>query len=254
MNWSDQAGELQKSFANDGYLLIQQALPPEFLGEVQENVDRFLREIVPALSREQVYYEQLNDCSTIKQIPHLDQYDDYFDRFQKQGPLYDLAEVLIDAPVRPEGVQYFNKPPAVGQPTPPHQDGYYFMLTPCDALTVWIPLEDVDKENGCVSYIQGSHRQGMRSHGKTETLGFSQGITDYGPEDQALEVAVPTTPGDLLVHHALTIHGAGGNHSTTRTRKALGIVYFAQHAREDTAAQEAYQRKLTEERIAAGKL
>jgi len=102
MNWSDQAVELRKLFANDGYLLMRQALSPDFVDEVQGNVDRFIREIVPTLSRDQVYYEQLNDRSTIKQVPHLDQYDDYFDRFQKQGPLHELAEVLLDTPVRPD--------------------------------------------------------------------------------------------------------------------------------------------------------
>ena len=129
MNWSDQAVELRKLFANDGYLLMRQALSPDFVDEIQGNVARFIREIVPTLSREQVYYEQLNDRSTIKQIPHLDRYDDYFDQFQKQGPLHELAEVLLDTPVRPDGVQYFNKPPGVGQPTPPHQDGYYLLLS-----------------------------------------------------------------------------------------------------------------------------
>ena len=53
--------------------------------------------------------------------------------------------------------------------------------------------------------------------------------------------------GDLLVHHALTIHRAAGNHSPTRTRRALGFIYYSSTAQEDTVAKEAYLRKLVEE-------
>jgi ectoine hydroxylase-related dioxygenase (phytanoyl-CoA dioxygenase family) len=50
-------------------------------------------------------------------------------------------------------MQYFNKPPSVGQPTPPHQDGYYFMLDPCEAVTMWFALDEVDEENGRMRYV-----------------------------------------------------------------------------------------------------
>jgi hypothetical protein len=42
---------------------------------------------------------------------------------------------------------------------------------------------EVDAENGCVRYVKRSHRDGMREHGRTGTLGFSQGMTDFGSDD-----------------------------------------------------------------------
>ena len=89
---------------------------------------------------------------------------------------------------------------------------------------MWLALDVVDEENGCVRYVRGSHRRGMRPHGRTGVLGFSQGITDYGqPEDLADEIAFPAQPGDLLVHHALTIHRADGNRSATRHPTLFGF-------------------------------
>ena len=74
---------------------------------------------------------------------------------------------------------------------------------------MWMALETVDEENGCVRYVKGSHKLGMREHGRTQTLGFSQGITDFGTDEDLLhEVYFPTQAGDLLVHHSLTIHRA----------------------------------------------
>jgi phytanoyl-CoA hydroxylase len=154
-----------------------------------------------------------------------------------------------------KNLQYFNKPPGVGQPTPAHQDGYYFKLDPPEALTMWLALDDVDEENGCVRYVRASHRRGMRPHARTNVLGFSQGITDYGTvDDMAGEIAFPAKPGDLLAHHALTIHRADGNRSATRSRRSLGFIYYAARAREDQVVVDAYQAQLRSELTAAGKI
>jgi phytanoyl-CoA hydroxylase len=124
------------------------------------------------------------------------------------------------------------------------------MLDPSVAVTMWMALEPADEENGCVKYVKGSHLKGMRPHGRTKTLGFSQGITDFGTEDDLQnEIAFPAQPGDLLVHHSLTIHRAGGNTTTNRNRKALGLIYFGESAREDIEAKKAYQEKLQKERV-----
>jgi phytanoyl-CoA hydroxylase len=116
-------------------------------------------------------------------------------------------------------------------------------------------LDDVDEENGCVRYVRGSHRVGMRPHGRTETLGFSQGITDFGQAaDSRNEVACPAQPGDLLAHHALTIHRADANTSETRSRRALGFIYYGESACENVQAHEAYQSLLATEMSVAGKI
>jgi len=120
---------------------------------------------------------------------------------------------------------------------------------------MWMALDMVDEENGCVRYVRGSHTRGMRPHGRTETLGFSQGITNFAQAaDSKNEVACPAQPGDLLAHHALTIHRADANTSPTRTRRALGFIFYGESAREDLAAHKAYQVKLATEMEVAGKI
>ena len=98
------------------------------------------------------------------------------------GIIRKIAETVLEGDVIPVNMQYFNKPAGIGQATPPHQDGYYFHLTPCQAVTGWLALDDVDEKNGCIHYIRGltSHADRFRPHGQTGVLGFSQGITDFG--------------------------------------------------------------------------
>lgn len=141
--------------------------------------------------------------------------------------------------------EYFNKPAEIGKPTPPHQDCYYFMLTPPKALTFWIPLEDVEEANGCLRYIQGSHKNGMRPYGRTGTLGFSKGISDFGvDEEQASEVTMLVKIGDILIHDGMTIHRADRNKSKLRSRSIRGIVCFAELAKEDLETKNEYREQL----------
>ena len=113
---------------------------------------------------------------------------------------------------------------------------------------MWLALDEVDEENGCVSYIRGSHQAGLRDHVRSQTLGFSQTISEFpSSNDLANEVALHAQPGDLLVHHALTVHRAGCNQSQSRPRRALGFIYYSERAREDTAAHQAYQQQLVAE-------
>jgi phytanoyl-CoA hydroxylase len=251
VNWT---ADHATAFHRDGYVFIERFLSDSELDEVQSNVDRFIRDLLPGLPREHAFYENKDATSSLKQIQRLGEHDDYFGRLISEGSFREVAELLLAGPVEPKNLQYFNKPAGIGQPTPPHQDGYYFMLEPCEAVTIWFALDHVDAENGCVRYVPGSHLCGMRPHGRTQTLGFSQGITGYTDEDTTAEVAIPAHPGDLLVHQAMTIHRADGNRSRTRSRRALGFVYYSQQARPDEAAHRAYQQKLKQEMVHAGQI
>ncbi|WP_339734235.1 phytanoyl-CoA dioxygenase family protein [uncultured Gimesia sp.] len=230
---------LRKQFLEDGYVALPGFLNPQEVGELRENVERFIVDVAPTMPSEEVFYEDKTTKTTLKQLQQMFQYDDYFNNLMFGSKFEELAAKLLGHEVHGVNMQYFNKPPQVGLPTPPHQDGYYFMLEPNEAVTMWLALEDVDAENGCVRYVRHSHLQGLRPHGKTQTLGFSQGMTDFGTEEDIQnEIAFPAQPGDLLVHHALTVHRADGNTSKDRTRKALGFIYYS------TAAQESEEKKL----------
>lgn len=255
MNQQPLSNSVLQRYRQDGFYAFDAFLEPEQSQELLADVNRFIQESVPHLPREHVFYEERNDLTSLKQIQHLEEHDDRFGHLLISGRFRTLAESLLDGEVVPKNMQYFNKPAGMGKPTPPHQDGHYFKLAPCEALTMWLALDEVDEENGCVRYIPGSNHAGMRAHARTTTLGFSQGIVDFPTaDDRSSEVALPASPGDLLVHDALTIHRADGNRSANRPRRALGLIYYSVRAKEDTAAQLAYQQALADELKAAGKI
>lgn len=238
---------LRKDFERDGYIFIRGFLSVEEVNELKQKLALFIQNVVPTMPDSEVFYENKADATTLKQLINLNFYDAYFEKMLKGSRFDTLAAEVLGETVLPKTLEYFNKPPRIGQPTPPHQDAYYFKITPQQAATMWLALEDADEENGCVRYVKGSHQNGMRSHQRTQINGFSQGIVDFGRENDCRnEVAFPAQAGDLLVHHAMTIHRAGGNASQLRSRRALGFIYFGESAQEDTEAKKAYQQRLNQ--------
>jgi phytanoyl-CoA hydroxylase len=242
-------------FQQSGYAVFRNFVVAEEAARIRSNIRRFLSDIVPGQSPVEIYYEDIDRSETCKQIQHLENHGSNFASLMFNSRFESLAKDLLGEPVRGKNLQYFNKSSQHSLPTPPHQDGHYFMLSPCRALTMWLALDSVDEETGCLRVQPGSHLHGLRSHSASGTLGFSQCISDY-PNDQERqqEVALPAEPGDLLVHDAMTIHCANRNRSSNRDRQALGFIYYGSSAKEDVEAHQSYQRQLVKQLRTAGKI
>jgi phytanoyl-CoA hydroxylase len=234
-------------FDRDGFVVLPSFFSADEVDKLRGEVDRYIRDVVPSLPAGDVMYEDKRRPETLKQLPHIAEHDLYFRELLGHGRTVALAEQLLGQPVVGKELEWFNKVPQHSRETPAHQDGYYFMLEPQEALTMWIALDDVDENNGCLRYIRGSHRRGLRPHVRSEILGFSQGIPNIGPDDERDEAAIAAHPGDLLVHHSLTIHRADANRSERRQRRSLGMIYYSTRARQDTVRLQSYQRKLHDE-------
>ena len=143
---------------------------------------------------------------------------------------------LVGEEAKCESPEWFNKPPGTNHITPPHQDNYYFCLTPPNVVTIWLALDPVDEANGCLRYLPGSHLLPIRSHNRSNVLGFSQGITDYNESDRAHEVPIILQPGDVVAHHGNAIHRADANQSPARNRRAFAMVFKGTSCRRDEPA------------------
>jgi phytanoyl-CoA hydroxylase len=218
-----------------GFVAVRQLLVGAELAELQENLTRYIQQVVPRLPDSDAFYQDRQRPETLKQLQRMD--GDAFFRSYKQHPRWTaLAEALVGEPVTAEAPEWFNKPANTQHVTPPHQDNFYFCLVPANVVTIWLALDDVDTENGCLRYVAGSHRHGFRPHSRSQILGFSQGITDYSHEDFTREVAVCLHAGDAVAHHGMTIHRADANLSATRQRRSFAMVFKGASCRRDEAA------------------
>lgn len=126
-----------------------------------------------------------------------------------------------------------NKPPDTGLLTsrhPLHQDLYYFPFRPADKIVAsWTAMENINKQNGCLVVIPGSHKTELLEHGYPEWEGgvnkMYYGIQNINVEKLNL-VPLIMDKGDTVFFHPLLIHGSGVNR-TSGFRKAISCHYAA---------------------------
>jgi 2-oxoglutarate-dependent dioxygenase len=235
--------QYKTAYDRDGFVVVPEFLPRDELAALTANLDRYIREVVPTLADAHAFYEDRARPETLKQLQHMG-IDPFFANFAEHPRWRDLAQALVGEAATADSPEWFNKPPGTNHVTPPHQDNYYFCLRPPNVVTIWLALDPVEEENGCLRYVAGSHLSGVRPHAATRALGFSQGISDYGPLDRSREVLVRLRPGDAVAHHGETIHRAEANASATRNRRAFAIVFKGASCRRDAAAFANYQQSL----------
>ncbi len=124
------------------------------------------------------------------------------------------------------------KEPGTRERTAFHQDATYFEIEGEKCCVLWIPADPVTLESGTILYVRGSHRDGKLYEPNVfiaqTPLPGAQGdpLPDIeGHMDQYDIIHFDVEPGDVIVHHYRTIHGAGGNHSRYQVRRAASLRY-----------------------------
>lgn len=134
--------------------------------------------------------------------------------------------------------QMFVKTPGTQQRTAFHQDYPFFNVEGFMGCVFWMPVDPVDEANGSLSYVRGSHRWQTEyassmfvSH--TPMPGSSgERVPDVEADPDAYDlVRFDTEPGDVVVHHFRTLHGAGGNRTATRSRRVMSMRYIGEDMR-----------------------
>ena len=238
-------------FDADGFLVVRRFLPADEFEELKANLDRYIRDVVPGLPDAYAYYQDRARPESLSQLQKMD-VDSYFKTYTSNRHWLDVAEAVLGESAEAQAPEWFNKPPGTEHATPPHQDNFYWKFDPPQALSLWLALDDVDEENGCLRYVRGSHRVPLRPHGATSVTGFSLGVSDYGPADEALEVPIRMAPNDLAIHHGDLIHRADPNRSPTRNRRAFALVMRGASARVDEAAMAEYMASMRAQQRSQG--
>ena len=134
------------------------------------------------------------------------------------------AELLGVPAIRIWHDQALYKEPG-GRETDPHHDQPYWPLAETNTLTAWIAFDGADLETGCLGFVPGSHRFGVKAFANIFTdRGFD---LENGPEARGVAPQFsPVKPGDVSFHHGLTIHLAMPNR-TARTRRVHTMIFFA---------------------------
>ncbi|MEK9564418.1 MAG: phytanoyl-CoA dioxygenase family protein [Deltaproteobacteria bacterium] len=214
------SAEAIQQYQEEGYLIPDCQLPESRLNELMEAVERVL------VTNPEVRPEKLVSVH----ISGLNQEgvrgDDAFMELAKDPMIVDCVEQLIGPDIILWGCQLFCKPGTDGMEVPMHQDGAYWPIRPLATCTVWVALDHVTEENGCMRVVPGSHRHQSLSHQKEsrEDLVLNQRVND-GRIDPENTVSLELAPGQFSMHDVHLVHGSHPNRSGKR-RAGLAIRYM----------------------------
>jgi hypothetical protein len=130
-----------------------------------------------------------------------------------------LARDLLGPDTVATGMHAIRKPGGSGAETPWHQDeAYWDPARDHDALSIWVPLQDVSEDNGCMQFQPGDHRREVLEHRRVDADSVGLVLTDLSAVTDP--VACPLRLGGATVHAGRTLHYTGPNRSP-EPRRAL---------------------------------
>ena len=199
--------KVENAFSTDEIAAVTAAIDP-----LEAQGEQRLREAGGTIS--------ISTADTITFTTHLVKRSPVLRAFAAHPFLRDVCHDLVGADVRLYWDQSVYKKTAKAQEFPWHQDNGYTFIEPQQYLTFWLPLVDVDEENGCPWIAPGRHLGGTLDHWLTP-IGYKC------LEDVPDAVAVPAKAGDAIVFSSLSPHRTGPNLKTGSVRKAYILQYCA---------------------------
>ena len=209
------------AFHRDGWVTLEGVLSEAELQPLEEVYMRLLRREIPVSGRD--YCDMTGDYDKpIEQYALLNVMLPRIYHPALQGNVYERRAADITRQLYGDGFdldydQLVAKPPGrTGAVFHWHQDlGYWPITADTRTASFWLALDDVADDNGCVRFVDGSHREPeLREHrpltgdrDDSHTL-----VADVDESEDRVRSAV-LKRGSLTVHHERTVHGSAGNHS-----------------------------------------
>jgi ectoine hydroxylase-related dioxygenase (phytanoyl-CoA dioxygenase family) len=206
-----------QAFNDDGFVKLEGVFSPN-------EIERVIAAIDPIEQKGEEWLRgkggkvSISEADVITFTTHLVTRSQILRDFAAHQKIKDICHDLIGDDVRLYWDQSVYKKTGKEQEFPWHQDNGYTFVEPQQYLTLWIPLVDVEEENGCPWIAPGLHKRGTLEHWLTP-IGFKclQDVPDA--------VAVPGKAGDVIAFSSLAPHRTGPNLRRGSVRKAYILQY-----------------------------
>ncbi|MCC6416387.1 MAG: phytanoyl-CoA dioxygenase family protein [Opitutaceae bacterium] len=209
------------TYQRDGFIHLPDILSSAELAAMREAVTSAVREDSVnddpnrvKSSYEQIFIQKVNLWARHQNVrPHV-----LSKRFGN------IAAKLMGTRARIWHDQALFKEPHTGAKTPWHQDTPYWPHEPKRLqTTIWIALRDATIQNGCMSFLPGTHQL---LDIEPVNLANPQDLYDVAPQTRGLKpVTIELKAGSCTFHNGMTFHYAGPNRSDGM-REAFAIIYM----------------------------
>ncbi len=211
----------RREMDSQGYTVLEGLFTPEEMNELAELIENHQRRHEERLRAQGGTDGSISRADEITFTDHLAEADPEIMRFVKRPEFVEVTCAFLG----PDTDLYWNqsvyKAPGGTKQFPWHQDDGYMEVDPAPYLTLWLAINDVTLENGCVWFLPGSHTRGVVPHEDTPI-----GKSCYSLEAAHQGVPAPLPAGSIAAFWSQTMHKSGLNVSD-HMRKAFVIQYAA---------------------------
>lgn len=247
MDWTPDPNSWRRSYDENGYLVVQNAVDPDMLQRMRTALERIERAVVedtlPPQLRRWIVLErdrtsdlrtgriESNAISVIMEAPL---FDPVFRDLIIYPRVLDILEALFEA----TEFSFHNykcvcKMPGGSAAFQWHRDLPYLEHTSPNLITCMLCVDPMSSENGGTVVCPGSHRntQAAAGHGDTDI-----------PESEVPKnrATVECPAGSAVLFHINLIHGGGPNLTQTPRRNVIGI-WAGPDTHPTTASRYAYE-------------
>ncbi len=225
-------------FQEDGAICLRRVFDAEWIARMNAAVDRLLAN-PGGRAREAT---KAGNPGRFHMNVFMWRWDTDFRAFALESPLPEVAATLMGADrVSLFYDQAFVKEPGTKEVTQWHHDLPFWPALGGDIVSLWVALTPVSVEGSGLEYVAGSHKWNKfyRAATPDEDPRFSSTELEPCPDFSAMKgdpryrfLSWSCEPGDVICHHPLTVHGAGGN-PLGRRRAAISVRYAGKDARWD---------------------
>lgn len=231
-----------KDFKEKGFCLVKKLITQNearvLKKKIEKNISNFQQKIIK--SRDINYTKGF-----VNSIHDIDKHDRFFAKFAKKKKIIKIANFLLESEPEFRKCEVFAKPAKKGLKSPIHQDNYYWGIKNNNGLTIWIALDKSSKNNGGLTYYQGSHKFGIVEHEDSHAPGSSQKIKNMVLKKKIKnkKITPKLNVGDALIHHCLTFHGSNKNLSN-KSRTGFTIQFKDKKSIYDKRLTSHYEKRL----------
>jgi hypothetical protein len=217
------------AFRRDGFLLVDGLATPDEIATLRTLYDRLFSERRGWDKGDMFDMVGRDDLTGGLELPQMlwpSRYEPALLQTSLAAGARAIAQQLLGPNIENTLEHAIMKPAFKGAATPWHQDDSFVHKSSrfLESISIWMPLQDVTVENGCMRYIRGSNLGPLFPHQSPHNDPQIHGLELASPPDLTHCVPVPMRAGSAVVHHSRTIHGAGVN-GGSEPRRAYVLGY-----------------------------
>ena len=207
-----------EAYWRDGYLFPMQVMPPEEAIALRAELEEIERDWLDnGLPLPLATYKRVNS-HVVMPLAY---------RIGADPRILDVVEGILGPDILIYAVEFFIKEPHTTHKVTMHQDLTYWGLGAIDGLaTAWVALSPATPASGCMDFVRGSHKNAILPHADSDDPDnlLSRGQEVQVDVAEADKVPIEIHPGQMSLHHGLTIHGSGPN--TTDDRRIACVIRY----------------------------